>query len=43
MEDGDISPTELHKVLQELEKYHKLKVDIRNQAKAKEKDIMKEQ
>ena len=43
MQDGDISPTELHKVLQELEKYHKLKVDIRNQAKAKEKEIMKEQ
>ena len=30
MQDGDISPTEFHKVLQEVEKYRKLKVDIRN-------------
>ena len=42
MQGGDISPTELHKVLQEVEKYRKLK-DIRNQAKAKVKEIMKEQ
>ena len=35
MHDGDISPTEFHKVLQEVEKYPKLKADIRNQAKAK--------
>ena len=35
MEDGDISPTEFHKVLQEVEKYPKLKTDIRNQAKTK--------
>ena len=35
MQDGDISPTEFYKVLQELEKYRKLKADIRNQAKAK--------
>ena len=35
MEDGDISPTEFHKVLQEVEKYPKLKADIRNQAKTK--------
>ena len=35
MQDGDISPTEFHKVLQEVEKYPKLKADIRNQAKAK--------
>ena len=35
MEDGDISPTEFHKVLQEVEKYHRLKADIRNQAKPK--------
>ena len=42
MQGGDISPTELHKVLQEVEKYRKLK-DIRNQAKAKVKKIMKEQ
>ena len=43
MEDGDISPTEFHKVLQEVEKHHRLKVDIRNQAKAKVKEITKEQ
>ena len=39
MQDGDISPTEFHKVL----KYRKLKADIRNQAKAKVKEITKEQ
>ena len=38
MQDGDISPTEFHKVLQEVEKYRKLKADIRNQAKVKVKD-----
>ena len=43
MQDGDISPTELHEVLQEVEKYRKLKADIRNQAKAKIKQITKEQ
>ena len=43
MQDGDISPTEFHKVLQEVEKYCKLKADIRNQAKAKVKEITKEQ
>ena len=43
MQGGDISPTEFHKVLQEVEKYRKLKVDIRNQAKAKVKEITKEQ
>ena len=43
MQDGDISSTELHKVLQEVEKYLKLKADIRNQAKAKIKQITKEQ
>ena len=43
MEDGDISPTEFHKVLQEVEKYRKLKADIRNQAKVKVKQITKEQ
>ena len=32
-----------HKVLQEVEKYRKLKADIRNQAKVKVKLIMKEQ
>ena len=41
MQDGDISLTEFHKVLQEVEKYCKLKADIRNQAKVKQ--ITKEQ
>ena len=43
MQDGDISPTEFYKVLQEVEKYRKLKADIRNQANAKVKEIRKEQ
>ena len=43
MQDGDISPTEFHKVLQEVEKYRKVEVDIANQAKAKVKEITKEQ
>ena len=43
MQSGDISPTEFHKVLQEVEKYHKLKANISNQAKAKVKEITKEQ
>ena len=33
MQDGDISSIELHRVLQKVKKYRKLKVDIRNQAK----------
>ena len=43
VQDGDISPTEFHKVLEEVEKCHKLKADIRSQAKAKVKEITKEQ
>ena len=43
MQGGHISPTEFHKVLQEVEKYRKLKADIRNQAKAKIKQITKQQ
>ena len=43
MQDGDISPTEFHKILQEVEKYLKLKSDIRHQTKAKVKEITKEQ
>ena len=43
VQDGDISPTEFHKVLQEREKYRKLKADIRNRTKAKVKQIEKEQ
>ena len=43
MQDGDIFPTEFHKVLQEVEKYRKFKTDIRNQTKAKVKQTQKEQ
>ena len=43
MQDGDISHSEFHKVLQEVEKYRKLKADIRTHAKAKIKQITKEQ
>ena len=37
------TPTVFHKVLQDVQKYCKLKADIRNQAKAKLKQITKEQ
>ena len=43
MHDGDISPTEFHKELQEREKYRKLKADIRNRTKAKLKQITNKQ
>ena len=43
MQDGEIFPTEFHKVLQEVEKYRKFQADIRNLAKAKLKEITKEQ
>ena len=43
VQDGDTSSTEFHKVLQEVGKYCKLKADIKNQAKAKVKQISKEQ
>ena len=43
MQDEDISPTEFHKVLQEVEKYRKLKADIRNRTRAKLKQIEREQ
>ena len=43
VQNRDISSIEFHKVLQEAEKYCKRKADIRNQAKAKVKQIMKEQ
>ena len=43
MQDEDISPTEFHKVLHEVEKHRRLKADIRNQTKAKVKEIKKEQ
>ena len=42
MQDGDISPTEFHKVPQEVEKYRKLKADVRNHARAKIKETIKE-
>ena len=35
IQDGEFSPNEFHKLLQEVEEYRKLKADIRNQAKAK--------
>ena len=41
MQDRDISPTEFHKVLQGIEKYRKLKADIRKQTKVKIKQITK--
>ena len=43
VQDRDISPTEVRRILQEKEKYRKLKADINNQAMAKLKKIMKEQ
>ena len=43
MQEGDISSIEFRKVLQEVEKYRKLKANIRNQAKAKTKQVTKEQ
>ena len=43
MQGGDISPTEVHKVLQEMEKCCKLKAGIRNRTKVKVKQIEKEQ
>ena len=42
MQNGDISSTEFNKVLQELEKYLKIKANIRNQAKTKERQISQE-
>ena len=35
LQDGDISPTEFHRILQEKEKYRKFKADINNQVMAK--------
>ena len=43
MQDGDISSIQFHKALQEVEKYCKLKTDVRNQSKTKMKQITKEQ
>ena len=43
IQDGDILSIEFHKVLQEVEKYCKLKAGIRNQAKGKVKQVTKKQ
>ena len=43
MQDGHISPAEFHKVLQAVEKYRRLKANIRNQVKAKITEIAKQQ
>ena len=43
MEDRDISPTEIYRILQKKEKYRKLKADINNQVMIKLKKIMEEQ
>ena len=43
MQDGHISPTEFHKVLQEVEKQRNLKADIRSQDKSSVREIMQEQ
>ena len=43
MQDRDISSIEFHKVLQDADKYRKLKADISNQTKVKVKQITKEQ
>ena len=42
IQDGGISSIEFYKVLQEVEKYRKLKTDIRNQSRTKIKQITKE-
>ena len=43
MQDGGISSIEFHKVLQEVQKYRKLKAGIRNCAETKVKHFTKEQ
>ena len=43
MQDGEISPAEFQKLLQEVEKYLKHKADISNHANSKIKKITKEQ
>ena len=42
MPGGDIYPTEFQKVSQKVEKFRKLKADIKNQTKAKIKQTRKE-
>ena len=43
MQDRDFSSIELHEALQEVERYRKLKADIKNQGKTKVRQITKEQ
>ena len=43
MQDGNISSTKFHKVLQEVEKYCTLMANIRSQTKARVKHITKKQ
>ena len=43
IQGGNISPTEFHRALQEVQKYRKLKADIENLAEAKIKQIMEKQ
>lgn len=42
MQDRHILSIEFQKVLQEVEKYHRLQIVIRNQAKTKIKQVTKE-
>ena len=42
VQGGDFSRTEFHKELEEVEKYRKLKADIRNQVKPKVKEKTQE-
>ena len=43
MQDRDFSSIEFHEALQEVERYRKLKADIKNQGKTKGRQITKEQ
>ena len=43
IQDGNVSPTEFHKILQETDNYRKLKADIRTRAKTKQAKLSKEQ
>ena len=43
MQDGDFSSIEFREALQEIERYRKLKADIKNQGKTKVRQITKEQ
>ena len=43
MQDKNISPIEYHKVLQDAQRYHNQRADIRNQTKFKLRHMTKEQ